>query len=202
MFDWLTELVSGASAAAYPVIGATVAVDAFLPVVPGETLVITGAILASSGDLSVILVFAAAWIGAFAGDNVSYALGAMAGRPAADRLFRGDRSRQVLDWATGQLRRRGRMLIVAARFVPGGRTAVTFASGMLEMRWRTFALADVVGVSLWAAYATALGYVGGEAFKDSLWKPLVAALAVAALVAGLGELWRRRTDRRTAPAHR
>ena len=44
-------------------------------------------------------------------------------------------------------------------------------------------------------WQTLLGYFGGEAFKESLWKPLLTALGVAALVAGLGELWRRRSER-------
>jgi membrane protein DedA with SNARE-associated domain len=194
MFDWLTELVSG-TPATYPIVAGAVAFDAFFPVVPGETLVVTGAILAAEGQLSLPLLFVAAWVGAVAGDHISFALGAHAGRPMARRLFRGDRSRHMLDWARDQLASRGRILIVAARFVPGGRTAVTFASGMLDTPWRSFIVPDVIGGALWAAYATALGYFGGEAFKENLWKPLLTALAVATVVAGLGELWRRRSER-------
>lgn len=194
MFDWMTELVSG-SPATYPIVAGFVALDAFFPVVPGETLVISSGVLAAKGQLSVVLVLAAGWSGALVGDNISYALGAHVGRPVVRRLFGGGRSKRMLEWATDQLRVRGRILIVAARFIPGGRTAVTFASGTVELPWRRFLAADLVGVTLWAVYATALGYVGGEAFEDSVWKPLLVAFAVAALVGAVGEGWRRYTQR-------
>lgn len=190
MFDALHDLVD-AGAWSYLVVLAVVAVDAFFPVVPGETLAITAGVVAAGGSLDVRLVFLAALVGAVAGDNVSYALGAKLGRRAARRLFRGGRSRRMLAWARDQLERRGLVLIVAARFIPGGRTAVTFSSGALELAWRRFLVADVAGCTLWAAYATALGYFGGATFRESFWKPLAIALAVAALVSAAGEAVRR-----------
>jgi len=82
-------------------------------------------------------------------------------------------------------------LIGVGRFIPGGRTATTFAAGTLEMPYRRFLFADVCAATLWAVYVSMLGYLGGETFKDSLWLPLASSLAVAALV-GLGfEAWRR-----------
>jgi hypothetical protein len=47
--------------------------------------------------------------------------------------------------------------------------------------------------AIWAAYVTALGYLGGEAFKNSTWKPLVVALAIAAAV-GLAEIGKRASN--------
>jgi membrane-associated protein len=190
LLDGLLQLVTS-SPLTYLVVLAIVAVDAFFPVVPGETAVITAAILASSGELSVVLVLAAAFAGALGGDNVSYLLGRTLGSPAARLLFRGERSRHRLEWAREQLRVRGRGLIVAARFIPGGRTATTFAAGSLGMSWPRFLSAALVGAALWAVYATALGYVGGQQFRDSLWKPLLLALGVAALIGTATELLRR-----------
>jgi membrane-associated protein len=51
-----------------------------------------------------------------------------------------------------------------------------------------------------AAYVTALGYFGREAFKDSSWKPLLFSFAVAAAVAGGGEIARRLGMRRARRA--
>lgn len=168
-----------------------VAIDSVLPVAPGEAVTVTAAVLASAGELSVFLVFFAAMLGGMLGDNASYGLGATLGRRAERRLFRGERSRGRVDWAREQLDRHGAPIILAARFVPGGRTATTFAAGTLEMPWRRFLSIDVLAAALWAAYATLLGYLGGRAFAESLWKPLVLAAAVAALVAGASELLRR-----------
>jgi membrane protein DedA with SNARE-associated domain len=186
----------GSGFAAYPIILAIVLGDAVLPLLPGETAVITGGILAARGDLSLPLVLLASAIGAFAGDNVSYWIGRSAGRRITRRLFRGEKAKRRLKWSERQLRERGLTIVAMARFVPGGRTATTFAAGTLEMAWPRFAAADAVGASLWSAYAFALGYFGGSAFKNSLWKPLVIALAAAAVIGAIGEGWRRIKERR------
>ena len=203
MFDWLLDFVGG-SAWAYPAIFAIVAIDAFFPLVPGETSVITGAILASNGELHVSLVFLAGALGAVVGDNISYFLGRHLAPWAERRLFTSDRARDRREWARHQLNERGPWIIVASRFVPGGRTAVTFSAGGLHYSWRNFIAADIVAGVVWSAFATSIGWFGGNAFKESLWKPLAVAAAGAVLVGIAGELFVRYTDRRrtTVPPER
>ena len=58
VFDQLTTALS-ASSWAYALIFAVVAGDAVLPLLPGETIVVTGGVLATSGDLNPLLVFLA-----------------------------------------------------------------------------------------------------------------------------------------------
>ena len=77
------------------------------------------------------------------------------------------------------------------RFIPGGRTATTFAAGTLEMDYRRFLVADASAAVIWAVYISMLGYVGGASFEDNLWLPLLIAFAVATLVAAGAEGWRR-----------
>ncbi len=189
-FDALKDAVGG-SLWAYPAMIGAVSLDSVLPVAPGEAAVVTGGVLAADGELSIFGVFAASMLGGILGDNISYGLGVLLGRPAERRLFSSDRSRGRLAWARRQLRERGGVIIVAARFVPGGRTATTFSAGTLEMPWRRFFAIDAAAAALWAAYASLLGYFGGNAFTESLWKPLVAATIVGLTVATLAELARR-----------
>jgi len=189
-FEWLENAIGG-EVWTYPAIVAAVAFDSLLPVAPGETVMITAGVLAADGDLSALLVIAAGTAGSLLGDNASYGLGAFLGRRAERRFFSSDRSRARIEWARGQLRRRGRVIIVVARFVPGGRTATTFAAGALEMPWRRFLVADAIAAGLWASYMTMLGYFGGTTFENDLWKPILAAGLVAAAVAAGAELLRR-----------
>jgi membrane-associated protein len=193
----VVDTLSG-SAWTYAIVLAIVAGDAVVPLLPGETAVVTGAVLAHEGDLSIVLVLAATIAGAMLGDATSYGLGRVFGDRAIRRLARGATAHGRVDWSRDQLRRRGSRIVVAARFIPGGRTATTLAAGSLEMPWPRFVAADAVGATLWSVYAAALGWFGGRAFSDSLWKPLVLALGIGGLLGLAGELGRRILERRSA----
>jgi membrane-associated protein len=189
--DVAREIVSG-SWWTYLAITGVVALDCVFPVAPGETVVITAGIFAASGDLLIWLVLAAALAGSLLGDNASYWLGRKVGRPLERRLARRRRAREMFDWARHQLRVRGGVIIVAARFIPGGRTATTFSSGALEYPWRErFLPVDALAATIWAVYATALGYIGGSTFKDNLLAALSVSFVLAALFTVAGELYRR-----------
>ena len=195
MFDWLTQAVSG-GATGYLVVLAAAAGDVVLPLIPSETIIITAGILAGRGDLSVVLIMVAAAVGAAIGDNAAYWLGRGVGDPIARRLFRGEKGQRRLRWAERAITAHGPLLIVAGRFIPGGRTASTFAAGTVSFPWRRFVLADLVAASVWGVYSGLLGYLGGSAFKHSAWKPLLVSLGIAVVVALLVEVWRQVQKRR------
>jgi membrane-associated protein len=197
-FDQFTELVSGASGWAYGVVFLLAVLDAVIPVVPSETVVITAGVVAAGGDLSLPLIIVAAAGGAFAGDNTAYLLGHRYGPRARERFFRGAKAQKRIGWAEQQLGERGGELIVVARFIPGGRTAVTLSAGTLRFPWRRFALFDVVAGLGWASYAALLGYFGGRTFEHAAWKGLLLALAIALAVAGGVEFTRWYLRRRAA----
>lgn len=189
-FRWLENAIDG-EIWTYPAIVAAVAFDSLLPVAPGETVMITAGVLAADGALALPLVICAGAAGSILGDNLSYGLGASLGRRAERRFFSSPKSRKRTEWARRQLRRRGAVIIIIARFIPGGRTATTFSAGALEMEWRRFLAIDAVAAGLWATYMSLLGYFGGEAFEKSLWKPMLAATLIAAAVTAAAELVRR-----------
>ncbi len=181
MFESFVDAVSG-SAWTYGIVFGVAALDAFFPVVPSETVVITAAVLASQGGgLRLELIIPAAAIGAVCGDNVSYWLGRTLGERIAQKLFAGERRKQ-LDRFHRLLEERGGYLIIIGRFIPGGRTAVTFAAGSGDWAWRRFMPFDIAAGLIWASYASLLGYLGGKTFAHSTWKALLVAFAGAALV--------------------
>lgn len=195
MFDWLTQEVSH-SVVTYPVLGFAAATDVLFPLIPSETIVITASVLAAQGELLIWVIVPVVALGAFVGDNLSYWLGRKIGDPIADRLFAGEKGQARLKWAEEALCRRGAILIGIGRFIPGGRTATTFAAGTLEMPYRQFVVADAVAASLWALYVSMLGYLGGETFEESLWLPFAASFAAAMAVGAGFEAWRRWQGRR------
>jgi membrane protein DedA with SNARE-associated domain len=195
LFDWITHLVGG-NPWTYAVVCAVAAADVLLPLLPSETVVLTASVLAAHGQLEIWLIVALAAVGAFAGDNICFALGRHVGEPVARRLFKGEKGRERLRWAERAIGRHGTLLIVVGRFLPGGRTASTFAAGLSGLAYPRFLVADAVAAVAWALYASMLGYLGGAEFEHGLWKPLALAAGVALLVGLAIEGYRRVQQRR------
>ena len=189
-FDRITDFVSG-SPWTYGIAFGISGLDAFFPVVPSETVVITAGTVAASGSLLIWLLVPLVAAGAFVGDNVSYGLGAVFGDRAADKLFSGEKGKERLDWAQRLLDRHGAAIIIVARFIPGGRTATTFAAGTLDLTWRRFAAYDVIAAAIWGTYASMIGYLGGQTFQHQTWKALALGFGVALLITGIVEAVRR-----------
>lgn len=181
MFHSAFDLLSR-SPEAYLVVWALALGDAVLPLLPSEAAVITAGLLCVVGDLSLGWVIAAAALGAFMGDGISYALGRFVGRPIQERFFRGRRATAALDWADGQFETRGGLVLVVARYVPGGRTAATFTGGVLHYPYAKFAAFDAAAAISWASYAALLGYFGGRFFRHHAWVALLVAFAIAGAV--------------------
>jgi membrane protein DedA with SNARE-associated domain len=200
MVDRFVDWVSGAWWS-YPVIFLVSAIDAFFPLVPSETMVITGGVLSGAGEMTLWLVIVSASLGAFVGDNISYWLGSWLGEHTVKRWFKSERSQRAFHWAEHQLEERGFYLIIIARFIPGGRTAVTFSSGYTHgMTYRRFVVAAACAAVIWGSYAALLGYVGGKQFEEQPWKGLLLAFAVAVGIAALVEGIRALRHRRRPPA--
>jgi membrane-associated protein len=188
LFQSLTDYVSG-SPWTYAFLFGVAALDVVFPLVPSETSVILAGVIASTGDLVLFAVILVAAGGAILGDNTAYVIGRTVGHRLVNRFFSGERRKRI-DWAEQQIEERGGYLILVGRFIPGGRTAVTLACGLLEMRWRRFIAFDVAAGLLWASYAALLGYFGGRAFEEQPWKGFVVAFVVALGITGAIELYR------------
>jgi membrane protein DedA with SNARE-associated domain len=199
MFQMMVDWVSGSNWS-YVAIFAVAVIDAFFPVVPSESMVIVAGTLAGTGDLNVFLVILAAWAGAVTGDNISYGIGKFAGERTVKRLFKHPKAHRGFDWAEQQLEERGSYIIVIARFIPFGRTAVTFTAGYTHgLPWHRFFRYDLVAGGVWATYATMLGYIGGKQFEEHPWQGVLLGLGIAFGVAFIIEMVRKRREKKTEP---
>jgi membrane-associated protein len=139
------------------------ALDAIIPAVPSETLVIAlGVATAGSTDPRIALLVACAAAGAFVGDNVCYLLGQRFGPAVQRRFFTTPKGKAAREWAERSLDRFGAQLIVVCRFIPGGRTAVTLTCGVTGYPRRRFVPATAAAATIWALYAFFIGRIGGR----------------------------------------
>ncbi|MFI6742397.1 DedA family protein [Nonomuraea sp. NPDC050451] len=166
--------------------------DGFFPIVPAETSVITAAVFAASGETNLALVIVVAALGAFAGDHISYLIG----NKSAGRL----REKKAFVWARNALAERGGLVLVVARYIPGGRTATTLTMGAVRYPLRSFTFFDAIAASSWAVYSGLIGFFGGMAFENDPIKGLLLGLGIAVSVTGLVELVRWLRKRRAIQA--
>lgn len=167
--------------------------DSVLPIVPSEFSVIAGGVAAGSGELlgdfrvlAIVLVILAGAIGAYAGDSLGYYIGKKSDKALKNLFFRGVKGEKRLIGTSEQIRKRGGMLLITARFIPGGRTAMTFSCGLTEQPfWTWFTRWDLLATFLWAGYAGLLGFFASNTIEDPGTALLVAfgfALGVTLLI--------------------
>jgi membrane-associated protein len=200
MADAITDLVEGAMGSpwVYLALCAFAAIDAFLPAVPSESLVISAGVFAATGEPNLFAVIGVAALGAFAGDHVSYMIGRTAGGRVLKRAKPGSKKTAALERGGRLLNERGGTIIVVCRYIPGARTAITLSAGALRYPLRSFSVFDGIAALSWGAYSALVGYVGGAAFEEEPFKGLALGLGLALTVTLLVEVIRH-LRRRPAP---
>ena len=114
-------------------------------------------------------------------------------------FFGKPKGRARLEWANQQLKTRGRRAARTARFIPGGRTVVTFSSGMTHQPFKRFLGFIAFAGLVWATYASLLGYIGGKTFADNHFVAFAVAFGCALSVSAIIEVVRRAREKRRHP---
>jgi membrane protein DedA with SNARE-associated domain len=131
--------------------------------VPGETVLIAGAVYAGAGRLNVVAVGCVGFLAAIAGDNIGYAIGRFGGRALVLRwgkyVFI---TEERLDKAEDFFHRHGGKIIVIARFVEGLRQANGIIAGIAKMHWLRFLAFNMLGAALWVGAWVSIGYFAGQ----------------------------------------
>jgi membrane protein DedA with SNARE-associated domain len=174
------------------IVFAVAGLDAVLPFMPSEsTVVAVGVLSASTGRPNLALVILAAALGAYLGDRLSYQIGRGSNRAVIARLQRGRRARLVHGWVHRLLHHRGGLVIVFARYVPGGRSTTAFAAGVVGYPVGRFRAYTAIAVLLWAIESAVLGYLGGAAFGSNPLAGLAVGWVAALAVTGVAVLIQR-----------
>jgi len=177
----VVELVS--SPWLLPALLALVVGDAFLVVLPSETLVVAlGAAWASTGSPALLPVVLVAAVGAVIGDGLCFAIGRRVG---LDR-WKWQRTGAVgraLDRVRGAILTRTAVLVFTARYVPFARIAVNLAAGASGLPVRRFLPLSAAAGLAWAVYNVTVGAVVGAALAET---PVLAIVLSVVVAIGLG----------------
>ncbi len=133
------------------------------PFLPGDSLLFAvGAVAARDGSpINIWVVAAVLFAAAFAGDNVNYWVGRLAGRELVRRFPRLIQQKH-LDRTHAFFEKYGRKTIVLARFVPIVRTFTPFVAGMGAMDFPRFLGASVLATTLWVGLILPAGWFFGN----------------------------------------
>jgi membrane protein DedA with SNARE-associated domain len=179
----------------YLLIAVAAALDSLVPLVPSETLLITAAAFAAMGHPHPAGLVLAAAGGALLGDLAAHLVGRFAAT-GVGRWRRWTRIANLLGSAHTVFSRRGGTVLIAGRFVPGGRSLATIGSGLLGFPIRSFLLWDGIGSLAWALYSTVIGLIGGMIFEDRPLLGVAVGIGIALAITGSAELVRRLRRRR------
>lgn len=189
----------------YGVIAVTIilALEALGAPVPGETLLIFSALLASRGEMSLPALLVSAWLGSVMGDNVGYLIGRKLGRAAVARFgAKVGLTEERFAKVEAVFLRYGGATVTFARFFSILRQLNGIVAGTLGMHWLRFLTFNSIGAALWVGVWVLGPYYLGEHVKDieriAHSTGAMGALAIVVIGAIAGAVYWLRRNKKTA----
>jgi len=206
LIHWLISILRDPSAlveaGGYPALAAIIFLEtgALVFFLPGDSLLFVAGLFASRGTLDIFLLQLLLIPCAVIGDATSYAIGRRAGRALFHRPASRFWNPQHIKTAHEFYERHGGKAIILARFVPVVRTFVPVAAGIAEMRYRDFAVFNIIGGASWIVSMTVAGYVLGQNawVSANLEKMVIGIVLISILPAAIA--WFRERGRPAASA--
>jgi membrane-associated protein len=189
--------------AGYPLLFVLVMAESGGVPIPGETALITAAVLASRGKLQIEWVIALAAAAAIVGDNIGYLIGRKGGRWLLERPGRFERQRRdVLDTGEPFFERHGPKAVYFGRFILGLRVWASWLAGATRMHWRSFVVWNALGGISWATAIGLLAYFLGNSAGNAIEAFGIYGLAAAVIAVASAIVLHRRAHRRNVRSHR
>jgi membrane-associated protein len=167
------------------------------PLLPGDSLLFTGGLLAAKGTIDIWTLVVAVPIVAVLGDQTAYFIGRRIG-PA---LFKKEDSRffkkHYVTESHEFFEKYGPFTIILARFVPIARTFVPVIAGVSKMRYPVFLGFDIVGGIAWGAGVTLAGhFLGNVPFVNKHLELIILGIVFVSILPGILSVGRALLDRR------
>ncbi|MFI6061045.1 DedA family protein [Streptomyces sp. NPDC051286] len=153
-FGILAAVLLPALEAALPVVGA---------LMPGQTAVVLGGMLAWHGHITVEAALFTALMGAVLGNLAGFAVGRRWQGRLLARMTSRSRHRRYTERAQGLIERRGGSAVFVGRFTAVLRTFIPTLCGTTGMPLRRYRFWSVVSSAVWASAFVLFGYVMGPA---------------------------------------
>ena len=168
--------------------------ETVFPPIPSEAILPLAGYLVEQGEFDFVAVLVTSTAGSVVGAMILYEAARHGGRPFANRFLRFARLEpSKLEEAEEWFAKRGALVVLFGRCVPGVRSLVSLPAGLLRMpRWE-YLLFTFIGSAIWNTVLVTAGYLLGTQWErvGDVIDPLGTPLLIAAVVGASGWLlWR------------
>lgn len=164
--------------------------ETVFPPIPSEAILPLAGYFVGTGHFNFPAALLSATAGSVAGAMLLYEAARFGGRPFTLRFLRFARQPpERLDDAERFFNRRGAMVVLIGRCIPGARSVVSLPAGLLRMGRIKYFLLTLVGSTVWNTVLIGAGWLLGSRWEEvsgvigPLSKPLLAATVIIAAAA-------------------
>ncbi|WP_298611986.1 DedA family protein [uncultured Thiothrix sp.] len=169
-------------------------VEGFGFLLPGQTLLMAAALLASRGEMNITLVLLVSWMATVLGEIVGYFIGLWGGHRV---LYKVGFKQSQLDHVEAAFAKYGGTVILFARFLDIVRQLNSIIAGSLQMPRTSFFFYNLIGAALWVGFWGGGVYLLGHHFEEALavfhrFRPYILILGLVLILTGIGYYLHRR----------
>jgi membrane protein DedA with SNARE-associated domain len=160
--EFLNYLHTLPGALVYLLLGLSAFVENIFPPIPGDTITAFGALLVGLGKLSFFWVYFSTTLGSLLGFLFLFWVGRYLGRRFfVKKNYRFLKAENIVK-SEAWFGRYGYFLVVGNRFLPGIRSAISVAGGILRLKWSLVTLLAFVSCAVWNLIWLILGFELGN----------------------------------------
>jgi membrane protein DedA with SNARE-associated domain len=196
---WLDAVAQSHPLVAYLFLFASAIAENLLPPVPGDTVTVFGAYLVGRGVLGLWPVIMSTFLGSTTGFMMLFLLGKRYGGTLAIKLRWA--KEHDLERASEIVARKGLLVVVANRFLPGLRSVISVAAGIGRMNTWKVLIATAASVFAWNGLLIWAGMVAGQNWEHVIEivgqysRVMFALIACVVIISIVRRVIRRKTDR-------
>ncbi|MBI4733632.1 MAG: DedA family protein [Rubrobacteridae bacterium] len=130
--------------------------------IPGETVLLLGAVTAGNGTFNIFYVVLVAFVAALIGNIIGYYIGMRGGRPFIERFGGRFISTERIKGAEEYFDSHGPKTVFVGRFAAGVRVFVPLLAGAAKMNFAKFLGYTTAAITLWTVALSVIGYYFGQ----------------------------------------
>ena len=168
MFEWLS---GRAPIIIYIFLLLNSCFESLFPPYPSDAFVLVFSFLAGQGYFNVYIMYPIIVVGALTGIMILYHIGEKRGDDLIELMARSFLGRifpvKMIERAKAAFAKRGDLIVLLNRFLPGMRAPLCFAAGIVKIDKKKFFWYSLISVLLWNLFLVIIGFYVGSTWSEA-----------------------------------